>query len=145
MPILVKWTETHGNEIMKVLTNLLTGGLFAIGLIIGLCFLHAQETAAPVQTGSVPAFGPGTDSLWLQINAMSNGMAYLTLNGATNEVYEIWSKTDLSLTNWTIESEVWPTNPVTMPFELPLLDRTNALFIWARDWTGVTGNGNMTE
>lgn len=128
MPILVSRTETHEYETMKAFRRILTGGLAAIGLIVGLCFLHGQETS----------------SLSLQINAASNGLAYLTLNGATNEVYEVWSKTDLSLTNWAIESEVWPTNPVTMPFTVPLLDRTNTLFIWARDWTGVTGNGNVT-
>jgi hypothetical protein len=129
---------------MKAFRNLSTGLLLAGGLIVGLCFLHAQETETPSQTGPAPAFNFATDSLWLQINAASNGLAYLTLNGATDEVYEVWSKTDLSLTNWTIESEVWPTNPATMPFMVPLLDRTNALFIWARDWTGVTGNGNVT-
>ncbi len=129
---------------MKAFRNLPTGLLPASGLIVGLCFLHAQENTTPIQTRSAPAFSPGADSLWLQINAASNGLAYLTLNGATDEVYEVWSKTDLSLTNWNIESEVWPTNPAMTPFTVPLLDRTNALFIWARDWTGVTGNGNVT-
>ncbi|HLX68017.1 MAG TPA: alpha/beta hydrolase, partial [Verrucomicrobiae bacterium] len=129
---------------MKAFGNILIGSLLAIGLIFGLCFLHAQQTATPLPTTLVPAFSPATESLWLQINATSNGFAYLTLNGATNEVYEVWSKTDLTLTNWTVESEVWPTNPATMPFTVPLLDRTNALFIWARDWTGVTENGNAT-
>ena len=31
-----------------------------------------------------------------------------------------------------------------MPFTIPVLDRTNALFVWARDWTGITSNGNET-
>jgi hypothetical protein len=135
---------THGNGTMKGFRDILTESLLAGGLIVGLCFLHAQETAAPNQTRWVSAFSPATDSFWLQINTVSNGLAYLTLNGATDEVYEVWSKTDLGLTNWTIESEIWPTNPVTMPFTVPLLDRTNALFFWAQDWTGVTGSGNAT-
>jgi hypothetical protein len=84
-----------------------------------------------------------TNSLYLQITNVANGLAYLTLNNATDQVYEIWSKTDLTLTNWNIEQEVWPTNPAVMPFIVPTLDRTN-LFVWARDWTGFTSNGNET-
>ena len=58
-------------------------------------------------------------------------------------VYEVMSKTDFTLTNWTIEPSVlFSTNSTAMPFTVPALDRTNALFIWARDWTGVTENGN---
>ncbi len=90
-----------------------------------------------------PAFSFPTDSFWLQINGITNGMASLTLNHATGQVYEVLSKTDLVLTNWTIEpGEVWPTNSTVMPFTVSLLDRTNALFIRAADWTGVTENGN---
>ncbi len=70
-------------------------------------------------------------------------MASLILNNATNQVYEVLSKTDLTLTNWTIEpGEVWPTNSTVMPFTVSIPDRTKALFIRAADWTGVTENGN---
>jgi uncharacterized Zn-binding protein involved in type VI secretion len=90
-----------------------------------------------------PDFSFPTNSLWLQINGVSNGLAYLVLNGTTDEVYEVMSKTDLTLTNWNIEQELWPTtNQVS--FTVPVLDRTNNLFFWARDWTGVTENGNTT-
>jgi hypothetical protein len=129
---------------MKTFRDILSGLLLATGLIIGLGFLHAQETGAPIQTGSASAFDFATNSLWLQIIGVTNDTAYLILNNTTDEVYEVWSKTDLTLTNWTIELEIWPTNPAMTPFTVPLLDRTNALFIWARDWTGVTGSGNTT-
>ncbi|MGA9777291.1 MAG: LamG-like jellyroll fold domain-containing protein [Verrucomicrobiia bacterium] len=90
-----------------------------------------------------PAFNFSTDSLWLQITGITNGMASLILNNATNQVYEVLSKTDLTLTNWTIEpGEVWPTNSTVMPFTVSIPDRTKALFIRAADWTGVTENGN---
>jgi hypothetical protein len=56
-------------------------------------------------------------------------------------VYEILTKTDLTASNWNIEEEVWPTNPVAMPFVIQQLGRTN-LFVWARDWTGVTEGTN---
>ena len=84
-----------------------------------------------------------TSGLYLQMLAVTNNTVYLTLNNATDAVYEIWSKTDLTQTNWNIETEVWPTNQTVMPFTVPTLDQTN-LFIWARDWTGITSNGNQT-
>jgi hypothetical protein len=87
------------------------------------------------------AFIIPTNGLWLQITNVSNGLAYLNLMNATDSVYEIFSKTDLSATNWNIESEVFPTDTNAMPFIVPESNRTN-LFIWARDWTGVTSGGN---
>lgn len=92
-------------------------------------------------TGST--FTIDTNGLWLEITNVSSGLAYLNLNNATDSVYEILSKTDLTLTNWNIEQEVWPTNPAVMPFVVASLGRTN-LFIWAQDWTGVTENENTT-
>ena len=90
-----------------------------------------------------PAFSFPTNSLWLQITNVSDGLAYVNLMNATDSVYEIFSKTDLTLTNWTIEQEVFPTSATTMPFVVPESNRTN-LFIWARDWTGITSDGNET-
>ncbi|HEV2455650.1 MAG TPA: alpha/beta hydrolase [Verrucomicrobiae bacterium] len=91
------------------------------------------------------AFDFPTDALWLQITGITNGVASLILNNATNQVYEVLSKTDLTLTNWTIEpGVVWPTNAMAMPFTVSVLERARALFIRAADWTGVTENGNAT-
>ena len=84
-----------------------------------------------------------TNSLWLEITNVANGLAYLNLHNATNEVYAIWSVTNL-LANWNVETEVWPdTNQTVMPFTVPTLARQN-LFLRAEDWTGVTENGNTT-
>ncbi len=88
-----------------------------------------------------------TNGLWMQINGISNGIVSLTLNNATDMVYEIWSAESLtnSLTNWTIEQEVWPvTNQSWTPFTVEVQDRTNNLFFGARDWTGITSDGNLT-
>jgi hypothetical protein len=85
-----------------------------------------------------------TNGLWLEITNVSNGLACLNLHNSTDEVYEVWSKIDLLATNWNIEQEVWPeVDQEPTPFTVPVLDRTN-LFIWARDWTGITSGGNET-
>ena len=84
----------------------------------------------------------GLDDLWLEMTNVANGLAYFNLHNATNEVYAIWSTTNL-LTGWNVETEVWPTNSAVMPFTVPTLDRQN-LFVGAEDWTGVTENGNTT-
>jgi hypothetical protein len=134
--------------------------------------LIAQIQGATVNTGSgmlvmdasspmIPGGGGGTNSdggfysdsfnytvptngLWLQITNVANGLAYLNLNNATDLVYEILSKTDLTLANWNIEGELFPgINTNTLPFTVQESGRTN-LFIWAQDWTGITENGNTT-
>jgi hypothetical protein len=91
--------------------------------------------------GFSPMLSFDTNALWLDIAAITNGTVYADLNNATNQVYEILTKTDLSLTNWTIENEVWPTSPIDMPFTIYQNGRTN-LFVWAMDWTGVTEGSN---
>jgi hypothetical protein len=103
--------------------------------------IHAMDESGG--GGFSPDFSFATNSLWLQMINVTNDTAYLTLNNATDSVYEIWSKTDLTLTNWTIEQELWPTDTTSMPFTISEQGRTN-LFVWARDWTGITSNGNTT-
>ncbi len=80
-------------------------------------------------------------NLWIAITNVAGATAFLTLNNATNQVYEIITKADLFQANWTIEQEVWPTNQTSMPFTLSQAGRSN-LFVWAMDWTGVTHGGN---
>ena len=85
-----------------------------------------------------------TNGLWLEITNVANGLAYLNLHNGTDYVYEVWSKQDLTASNWDIETEVFPgTNQDVMPFTVAQLERTN-LFIWARDWTGITSGSNET-
>jgi len=88
-----------------------------------------------------------TNGLWMQINGITNGIVSLTLNNATDMVYEIWSAESLTnaLTNWSIEQAVFPaTNQTSTPFTVEVQDRTNNLFFGARDWTGITSDGNLT-
>ncbi len=85
-----------------------------------------------------------TNGLWLEITNVANGLAYLNLHHGTDYVYEVWSKQDLLASNWDNETEVFPgTNQDVMPFTVSESGRTN-LFIWARDWTGITSGGNET-
>jgi hypothetical protein len=111
--------------------------------------LHMLARAAGLETegdeyASFSAYSFATDGLWLEISGVSNGLAYLNLHNATDSVYEVWSKIDLLATNWDIEQAVWPdTNQTVTPFTVPQLNR-ETLFIWARDWTGITSGGNQT-
>ena len=101
--------------------------------------------------GSLPMFSSSysidTNALWLEITNVSNGWSYLNLHNGTNQVYAIWSTTDLSIpfSNWQVETEVWPTNgtviPTVTPFALQNFNRQN-LFLRAEDWTGVDSNGD---
>jgi uncharacterized Zn-binding protein involved in type VI secretion len=91
-----------------------------------------------------------TNGLWMQITGVTNGLAYLNLQNATDEVYEVWSTlaltnnpTTLSNTAWNIEQEVFGlTNQNWTPFTVAVGNRTNSLFFWARDWTGIDDNNN---
>jgi hypothetical protein len=98
--------------------------------------------------GSGGSYGTpfSTNGLWLQITNVADGLAYLNLMNATDLVYEVWSKTNLLDASWNIEGELWPEDVQTnvMPFTVPEQERTNTLFVWARDWTGITSGGNTT-
>jgi len=83
-----------------------------------------------------------TNGLWLGNPTVSNGVSYVNLNNATNQVYAILTTTNL-LGSWQVETIVWPTNNSVMPFTAQNADRP-ILFFRGKDWTGVTENGNTT-
>ena len=93
-------------------------------------------------TNSYIGFTIDTNQLWLEITNVSNGISYLNAHHATNQVYAIWTTTDL-LQPFTVETELWPTNGDCQPFTLANYDR-QFLFVRAMDWTGVTHSGNTT-
>ena len=86
-----------------------------------------------------------TNGLWLEITNVSNGWSYLNIHNATNQVYSIWSTTNLAtpFANWQVECELWPTNDQTnvMPFAVQNFDRQD-LYFRAEDWTGVDSDGD---
>jgi len=87
-----------------------------------------------------PLFSFNTNLLWLGITNVWCGIAYANLHNATNQVYAIWSTTNL-LSAWSPETEVWPTDTNCMPFTVPTLNRQD-LFLRAQDWTGVDSDGD---
>ena len=89
---------------------------------------------------SYGGYGYDTNGLWLELTNVAAGLAYLNLHHATNQVYALWSTTNLPA-GWQVETEVWPTNQDVMPFTVPTLDRPN-LFLRAEDWTGVDSDGD---
>ncbi len=123
------------------------------GTIPGGGGFHANDSGPPEvgggdgggNTNSPPFFNftQPTNGLWLEMTGVSNGTAYLNLHNATNYVYEVFSTTDLNAP-WNIETEVFPgTNQPTTPFTVAQAERGD-LFLWARDWTGITSNDNQT-
>ena len=85
-----------------------------------------------------------TNNLWLEITNVANGLAYLNLHNSTNQIYAIWSASNL-LAEWNVETEVWPDtnqNQTVTPFTVPTLERQN-LFVRAQDWTDVLGDGGI--
>ncbi|MDR3378194.1 MAG: hypothetical protein P4M10_05870, partial [Verrucomicrobiae bacterium] len=86
-----------------------------------------------------------TNQLWLQITNLIADTVYASLNQATDQVYAIWSTTNLALpfAAWQVELEVFPTNSTTncLPFTISMEDRPN-LFLRAQDWTGVDSDGD---
>lgn len=94
-----------------------------------------------------PQWSPPTNgALWLEITNVADGLAFVSLHNATNYVYEIFWKTNLLEPVWNIASEVFPADTNCTPFNLTLNPQppTFNLFLWARDWTGVTSGGNQT-
>lgn len=86
-----------------------------------------------------------TNQLWLEITNVSNGWSHLNLHNATNQVYAIWSTTNLltPMAGWQVENELWPVGDQTnvLPFAVQNLDRQD-LFLRAEDWTGVDSDGD---
>ena len=103
--------------------------------------------------GDTNSYGIGgfcfdTNGLWLDITNVSGGMAFVNLHNATNAggVYEIFTKTNLLQASWNIAGEVFPTDTNCNPFTVAARPGGDppCLFVWARDWTGVTSLGNQT-
>ena len=91
-------------------------------------------------SGGIPV---DTNGLWLEITNVSSEFAFANLHNGTNQVYAIWSTTNLLIpfTNWQVETEVFPTDTNCQPFSFPTLNRQN-LFMLAEDWTGVDSDGD---
>ncbi len=85
-----------------------------------------------------------SNSLWLEMVGVTNDAANLILHGTQpGEVYELMSRLTLTNATWAVEQAVHAaTNQDWTPITVGIEDRTNALWFWARDWTGVDSNSN---
>jgi hypothetical protein len=89
-----------------------------------------------------PDFSIPTNGLWLQITGVSNSLAYLTLNGTTQDVeYEILSKTALTNSTWSSEGLIWGSAVTNWTATTDAQNGRSNLFFWARSWQDSTGSG----
>lgn len=94
-----------------------------------------------------PAYNYPSSSLYLEITGLSSNRdtAFLLVHGTrAGQVYELKSTVLLTnhvLTAWDTEQSIHGSNDVTAT-SVPLLDRTNTLFFWARLWTTNDENSN---
>ncbi len=112
------------------------------GLLPGDSPDDGDDDDSPGGSGGVPI---DPSRLWLEITNVFAGSAFVNLHNATNQVYAIWSTTNLSLRFglWQVETELWPATNQTsvLPFTVPMLGR-DKLFLRAEDWTRVDSNGD---
>lgn len=88
-----------------------------------------------------PAYNFPTNSFFLEILGVTNGYAWVTLHGTVqDEMYEILSKQTLSDTVWLSETKILGVAEQTA-VTVPVGERTNSLFLWARSWVDGDGNG----
>ena len=84
-----------------------------------------------------------TNQLWLEITNVTTDTTFANLHHATNQVYAIWSATNLAtpLNQWQVATELWPTDTNCQPFSVPSFAAQN-LFLRAEDWTGIDSDGD---
>jgi hypothetical protein len=92
---------------------------------------------------SSPSYSYPEGALYLEIIGITNQIASLILHGTTaTKIYELMSKTNLGDgLAWQPEKAVHGADGQT-PITVPLLDRTDALYFWARVWDGIDENAN---
>ncbi len=84
-----------------------------------------------------------SNSLWMSISQITNGIAPVTIYGTVPDVtYELLSKETLTDTVWFSEGTVpGATNQDSTPTAVAVGNRTNSLFLWCRSWISSNGSG----
>jgi hypothetical protein len=84
-----------------------------------------------------------SNELWLEITGVTNGLVYLIVHTTEPDVpYEILSKSTLTNSAWTSEGLIIGADASDFTATvIPVLDRTNSLFFWARSWADSDGGG----
>ena len=100
-----------------------------------------DQAGPPSDDGFAMSYQVPENQLYLEILPATNGSGRLLLHGATNEVYELMSKISLNDNAWHPEQALHRmTNEHQIYTVVSIPERTNMLFFWARDWTGVDEN-----
>ncbi|MEI8292147.1 MAG: hypothetical protein WCH99_21970, partial [Verrucomicrobiota bacterium] len=115
--------------------------------------MRAQSTDFPIPGGDSGGLGNftndaanytwDTNQLWLEITNVTTDTTFANLHNATNQVYAIWSATDLAtpLNLWQVATELWPTDTNCQPFTVQNSGAPNQ-FLRAEDWTGVDSDSD---
>ncbi len=86
---------------------------------------------------------PTNNALWLEITSVTNRLANLVVHGTVaDQTYEILSKETLTNTIWASEGTILgAAGQDWTPTMVPVGQRTNSLFLWARSWQDSDGDG----
>jgi hypothetical protein len=84
-----------------------------------------------------------TNQLWLEITNVTTTTTFANLHNATNQVYAIWSTTNLAtpLSDWQVATELWPADTNCQPFTVPDFGGQN-LYLRAEDWTDIDSDSD---
>jgi hypothetical protein len=131
----VNWAELRAQEAMEPALRDLK---VQYGLAMPLEMEEEGGTFQLMEESSYPS-----NSLWLSISQITNGVAPVTIYGTVPGVtYEILSKETLTNAVWLSEGTVpgaadqdWTPTAVTVG------SRTNSLFLWCKSWISSDGSG----
>src|SRR5258706_29965 len=101
-------------------------------------FMQKSGRYHRMDLGSYPS-----NTLYLDIQAVTNGIVPLTLHGTTPDtVFEILSRETLTNTGWNSEGTIIGAEGQDWtPATVQVGTRTNSLFLWARSWQDTDGDG----
>ena len=134
--------QAQVNAVQALITQVQEAPLRAeLNAMLGVTGEMSSSGTGGVNTPSGLDYGT---NLWLEIQAVTNGAAYVILhNVQAGEIYELMSKVALTDPVWNPEQVLFAVaNQDWIATTVPVLDRANALFFWARDWTGIDENAN---
>ena len=103
----------------------------------------AMEKTGGGSYGLLDAYSYASNTLWLEITGVTNGLAYLIVHGTVEDVgCEILSQVTLTNVPWVSEGTILgAVGQDWTPTTVLVGDRTNTLFFWARSLVDSDGSG----
>lgn len=126
-------------EALRQEREAINAALSALEAEYGLASPMGPEGGGPLW----PLDGNPSNSLWLSISQITNGIAPLVIHGTVPDAtYELLSKQTLTDAAWFSEGTV-PGAPDQewTPTAVAMGARTNSLFLWCRSWVSSNGSG----